>query len=150
MRSLAAFNLGDAHLLTGDVVPASAAFADAVELSLATGSLHMVTVSSAYLARTQMLRGRLREAERVCQRALNVVAEVSEAPARTVPTLGMLYAYLGQLRRELDDLDGAGRYLRPGAGAGGAERVRRRSWPRPTGRSRSCAGRRRTYRPGWR
>ena len=111
MRSLAAFNLGDAYLLTGDVVPASAAFADAVDLSLATGSLHMVAVSSAYLARTQMLRGRLREAERVCQRALNLVAEVSEAPARTVPTLGMLYAYLGHLRRELDDLDGAGRYL---------------------------------------
>ncbi len=111
MRSLAAFNLGDAHLLTGDVAPASAAFADAVDLSLVTGSLHMVMVSSAYLVRTEMLRGRLREAERVCQRALKVVAEVSEAPARMVPTLGMLYAYLGHLRRELDDLDGAGGYL---------------------------------------
>ncbi|MDP2950159.1 MAG: LuxR C-terminal-related transcriptional regulator [Chloroflexota bacterium] len=111
MRSLAAFNLGNAYLLTGEVVPASAAFADAVNLSLATGSLHMVTLSSAYLARTQMLRGRLREAEQVCQRALDLVAQLSEAPARTVPTLGMLYAYLGHLRRELDDLDGAGRYL---------------------------------------
>ena len=73
MRSLAAFNLGDAYLLTGDVVPAGAAFADAVELSLSTGSLHMVAVSSANLARTLMLRGRLREAERVCLRALKVV-----------------------------------------------------------------------------
>jgi LuxR family transcriptional regulator, maltose regulon positive regulatory protein len=111
VRSLAAFNLGDAHLSTGDVLPASAAFADAVDSGLATGSLHMVTMSSAYLARTQILCGRLREAERVCQRALRVISEVSEAPGRTVPTLGMLYAYLGQLRRELDDLDGAGRYL---------------------------------------
>ena len=32
MRSLAAFNLGDAYLVTGEAVPASAAFADAVEL----------------------------------------------------------------------------------------------------------------------
>jgi LuxR family maltose regulon positive regulatory protein len=110
-RSLAAFNLGDAHLLTGDVVPASAALADAAELSLVTGSLHMFTVSSAYLARTEILRGRLREAEGVCRRALSVVAQVSASPGRTIPTLGMLYAYLGQLRRELDDLDGAGRYL---------------------------------------
>ena len=112
MRSLAAFNLGDAYLVTGDVVPASAAFADAVDLSLVTGSLHMVTLSSAYLTRTEMLRGRLREAERVCQRALDLVAELSEAPERAVPTLGMLYAYLGQVRRELGDLDGAARYLR--------------------------------------
>ncbi|MCL5959523.1 MAG: hypothetical protein M1358_09460, partial [Chloroflexi bacterium] len=97
MRSLAAFNLGDAHLLTGEVVPASAAFTQAVDLSLATGSLHMVTLSSAYLARTQLLRGRLRDAERVCQRALSLVAELSEAPARMVPTVGMLYAYLGHL-----------------------------------------------------
>ena len=111
MRSLAAFNLGDAHLSTGDVVPASAAFADAVELSLATGSLHMVMVSSAYLARTEILRGRLREAEQVCERALKVVAEVAEDPARMIPTLGMLYAYMGHLRREMDDLDGAGGYL---------------------------------------
>ena len=112
MRSLAAFNLGDAYLLTGDVVPASAAFADAVDLSLTTGSLHMAVVSSANLARTELLRGRLREAERACQRALKVVAEVSEAPARTVPTVGMLYAYLGHLRREQGDLEGAGHYLR--------------------------------------
>ena len=110
-RSLAAFNLGDAHLLTGDVVPASAALADAAELSLATGSLHMFTVSSAYLARAEMLRGRLREAEEVCRRALDVVGRASASPGRTVPTLGMLFAYLGQLRRELDDLEGAGRYL---------------------------------------
>lgn len=110
-RSLAAFNLGDAHLLTGDVVPASAALADAAELSLVTGSLHMFTVSSAYLARTEMLRGRLREAEEVCRRALSVVEQASPSLGRTVPTLGMLYAYLGQLRRELDDLEGAGRYL---------------------------------------
>ena len=111
MRSLAAFNLGDAYLLTGSVVPASAAFADAVDLSLATGSLHMVTVSSAYLARALMLRGRLREAEQACQRALGLVAQLSEAPTQTVPTLGMVYAYLGQLRREQDDLDGARSYL---------------------------------------
>ncbi len=111
MRSLAAFNMGDAYLLTGDVVPASAAFADAVDLSLATGSLHMVTLSSAYLARTLMLSGRLREAERVCQRALDLVAELSEAPARVVPTVGLLHAYLGHLRREWDDLAGAERHL---------------------------------------
>jgi LuxR family maltose regulon positive regulatory protein len=112
MRSLAAFNLGDAHLLTGDVVPASAAFADAVDLSLATGSLHMAMVSSAYLARTFMLRGRLQEAERACRRALKVVAEVSETPGRTVPAAGMLYAYLGHLRREQGDLEDAEHYLR--------------------------------------
>ncbi len=111
MRSLAAFNLADAHLSTGEVVPASAAFADAVDLSLATGSLHMVVVSSAHLARAQMVRGRLREAEQVCERALKVVAEVADDPARMVPTLGMLYAYMGHLRRERDDLDGAGGYL---------------------------------------
>lgn len=111
MRSLAAFNLGNAYLLTGEVVPASAAFADAVDLSLATGSLHMVTLSSASLARTQMLRGRLQEPEQVCQRALDLVAQLSETPERTVPTQGILYAYLGHLRRELDDLDGAGSYV---------------------------------------
>ncbi|MHB1413786.1 MAG: LuxR C-terminal-related transcriptional regulator [Chloroflexota bacterium] len=111
MRSLAAFNLGDAYLLTGDAVPASAAFADAVDLSLATGSLPMVTLSSAYLARTLMLRGRLREADRICQQALQLVTALSEAPAQTVPTLGMLYANLGQLRREWDDLEGAEGYL---------------------------------------
>ena len=111
MRSLAAFNLGDAYLLTGDVVPAGAAFADAVDLSLTTGSLHIAVVSSANLARTELLRGRLREAERACERALKVIAEVSEAPARTVPTVGMLYAYLGHLRREQGDFEGAGRYL---------------------------------------
>ena len=111
MRSLAAFNLGDAYLLTGAVVAASAAFADAVDLSLSSGSLHMGTMSSAYLARTLLLRGRLREAERACERALTVAAGVSEAPERVVPTLGILYAYLGHLRRERDDLAGAGGYL---------------------------------------
>ena len=112
MRSLAAFNLGDAYLVTGDVVPASAAFADAVDLSLVTGSLHMITLSSAHLAWTEMLRGRLGEEERACQRALDLVAELSAAPARAVPTLGMLYAYLGQVRCELGDLDSAEQYLR--------------------------------------
>lgn len=111
LKSLAAFNLGDAHLSIGDIAPASAALADAAELSLDTGSLHLFAVSSAYLARTEMLRGRLGEAERVCHRALEVAVGASKTPARTIPTLGMLYAYLGHLRRELDDLEGAGRYL---------------------------------------
>lgn len=111
MRSLAAFNLGDAHLSTGDVVPAATAFAESVDLSLATGSLHMVMVSSAYLARTEMLRGRLREAELVCKRALEVVAAPSEASSQQIPTLGMLYAYLGHVTRETNDLDAAGHYL---------------------------------------
>jgi LuxR family maltose regulon positive regulatory protein len=112
MRSLAAFNLGEASMLNGDVVPASAAFADAVELSLATGSTHMFMVASAYLARTQILRGHLREAERVCRRALNIVASTSETPDRVVPTVGLLHAYLGHLRREWDDLSGAEDHLK--------------------------------------
>ena len=96
MPSLAAFNLGDAYLLTGDVVPVSATFADAVDLSLAIGSLHMAVVSSANLAQAETLRGRLMEAERACQRALKVVAEVSATQARTVPMVRMLYAYLSR------------------------------------------------------
>lgn len=111
MRSLAAFNLGDAYLSTGDVVPASEAFAEAVEFSVATGSLHMAIVSSAYLARAEILRGRLREAELVSERALKLVADVSASPSQGIPTLGMLYAYMGHVRRERDDLEGAGDYL---------------------------------------
>ncbi|MDO8672583.1 MAG: LuxR C-terminal-related transcriptional regulator [Dehalococcoidia bacterium] len=111
MRSLAAFNLGDAHLLTGDVVPASAAFANTVDLSLTTGSLHMVTLSSVYLARSLILRGRLREAEQACQRALKAFLERSYSVVQTVPTLGMVYAYLGYLSRERDDFVVAEGYL---------------------------------------
>ena len=39
------------------------------------------------------------------------MAEASETPARTVPTVGMLYAYLGHLKREFGDLTSAGSYL---------------------------------------
>jgi LuxR family maltose regulon positive regulatory protein len=111
MRSLAAFNLGDAYFLTGEVIEASTAFSDAVDLSIASGSLHMVTMSSANLARTLILRGRLHEADQCCERALKVAADLSESPAKVKPTLGILYAYLGHLRRERDDLVAAEGHL---------------------------------------
>ena len=111
VRSLAAYNLGEARLLTGEVALASTALADAAELSLQTGSLHLFTVSSANLARAELLRGRLRQAERVSEDALRVVTAASQNPERSVPALGILYAYLGHVRRESDDLDGAGRFL---------------------------------------
>jgi LuxR family transcriptional regulator, maltose regulon positive regulatory protein len=110
-RSFAAFSLGAAYRDAGDLEVASAAFAEAAELSRAAGHDHVALGAMRHHARAQMERGRLREADSILRRALRLAAERGGA---SPPATGEVHVALGELRYERNDLDSAEERLTEG------------------------------------
>jgi LuxR family transcriptional regulator, maltose regulon positive regulatory protein len=110
-RSIGAFSLAGAYQDAGDLAAASAVFAEIGERGLAAGHDYMALGAMAHQAELQMARGRLREAEVILRRALQLAAERGGA---SVHATGEVHIAMGQLSYEWNDLDSAAHQLKEG------------------------------------
>ncbi len=104
-RSVITRNLGNVHLLTGDVGMAHQALTEAMGMSQRADNIYMTMVILYELAELQIIRGRLRNAAQICQDALQLAAERGSA-GLAMP--GALHVGLAEVLREWNDLE-AGR-----------------------------------------
>jgi LuxR family transcriptional regulator, maltose regulon positive regulatory protein len=118
-RSFAASGLGFALRITGDLVAADEALAEAVEMARAADHSYGMLSTMVWRARVQMELGRLREAEDSFGRALRFVAERGVG---LLPAAGIAHIGMGALLYERDELDEAERELEEGVRL--AERAR--------------------------
>ena len=110
-RSIAAFSLAGAYQDVGDLATASAVFAEISERGLAAGQDYMALGAMGHQAELQMARGRLRKAEVILRRALQLAAERGGA---SVHATGEAHVAMGQLSYEWNDLDSAVHQLKEG------------------------------------
>jgi LuxR family maltose regulon positive regulatory protein len=118
-RSFAASGLGFALRITGDLVAADEALAEALEIARAADHSYGMLSTMVWRARVQMELGRLREAEDSFGRALHFVAERGVG---LLPAAGIAHIGMGALLYERDELDEAERELEEGVRL--AERAR--------------------------
>lgn len=110
LRSILAGSLGFTYRDRGDVAAAGWAFAEAAELAQTAGATYVALLAFKNLAELRMIQGRLRAAEEVCRRALDLAGErEGRLPASCTAHVGM-----GELLREWNDIDSAARHLREG------------------------------------
>jgi LuxR family maltose regulon positive regulatory protein len=108
-RGAAGALLGLARWTSGDLEAAYQAFAEGVTSLRRTGDITLEMTGSFVLANIRTAQGRLREAARLYEQALDLAADQSGS---VPPAAADLYVGLSELRREHNDLDAAARYLR--------------------------------------
>ncbi|MDQ3810072.1 MAG: LuxR C-terminal-related transcriptional regulator, partial [Chloroflexota bacterium] len=108
-RGAAGALLGLAHWTSGDLEAAYQAFAEGVASLRMTGDITHEITGAFVLANIRTAQGRLREAARIYERALDLAVDRGGS---VPPTTADLYVGLGDLLREHNDLDAASRYLR--------------------------------------
>jgi LuxR family maltose regulon positive regulatory protein len=111
LRSVLADNLGMVHLLNNDVDAAIDSFEQAVELSQRTGNLMISIGALCNVAGLWMIRGQLRKANELYERALRMA---TNHRGRLLPVAGKAMLGLGEIWREWNDLDKAANYLTQG------------------------------------
>ena len=110
LRGPVIFILGLAQKLHGDIDLAAQTFMDSVAEGRRTQNFHILALSMGHLGETQVIRGRLHDAQRTFSEAL-------DAPLETLQTssfFGMSRVGLGNLAYEWNDLEGAIAYLQAG------------------------------------
>jgi LuxR family maltose regulon positive regulatory protein len=110
-RPFVAIALAQAYEAAGDLEAAITAFAEAGALGRAAGHDYVALSAMASEAHLQLACGRLREANGVLRRALELAAERG---AELLPAMGSVRIGLGELLYEWDDLDAAARHLTEG------------------------------------
>ena len=108
------FNLAWGYLLAGDVGQAQHWFSEALTISQAAGSLHLILLTYRGLSQIQELEGRLCQAVETCRQALGVAAEAKQRRGHPIPAAVYIHLGLGDLLREWNHLDEADRHLRQG------------------------------------
>jgi LuxR family maltose regulon positive regulatory protein len=106
MRCEAAVALGGAYWGLGNVVASEQAFAQARATALKSGYRPLAVPASCYLSDQQVKQGRLHEASATCREALGWAIGPS---GRALPVAGFPLVKLGDLAREWNDLETAGR-----------------------------------------
>jgi LuxR family maltose regulon positive regulatory protein len=107
-RSIAAYTLGLAQRLGGDLSSAAGPLEEAVTLSSATGNHYVALIARLNLARLQTQRGHLRRGAEILRHAIHVAEERGMSQ---LPVAGLLSAELGSILLEWNDLDEALRLL---------------------------------------
>jgi LuxR family maltose regulon positive regulatory protein len=107
-RGAAGALLGLAHWTSGDLDEAYQAFAESLRL---TGDVTHEITGAYVLANIRAAQGRLREATRIYERALDLAAGLGGS---VPPPTADLHVGLSELCHEHNDLDAASRYLRRG------------------------------------
>jgi LuxR family maltose regulon positive regulatory protein len=110
-RYVAAFNLAGAYLDSGDLVEASRAIGEALDISRVAGSPTSIAGAMVQQGRLQALRGRLVEAAETYERLLRLAAQHGEAVSSEV---GEAHVGMGELLLERDELQAATRHLKEG------------------------------------
>ncbi len=112
MRSWASWNLGEAYRFSGDVNNWSKALTEARMISQASGILTVALLANDNYAELQMMQGQLRQAFKTWQEMLGLCQERSNG--RPIPLLSTIYAGLGRVLYEWNELDLAAQYLEQG------------------------------------
>jgi LuxR family maltose regulon positive regulatory protein len=110
-RSFAASNLGFALRITGDLVAADKALAEALKIARTADHTYGTLSTMVWRARVQMELGRLRQARDSFERALRFVAERGVG---LLPAAGIAHIGIGALLYERDELEEAERELENG------------------------------------
>jgi LuxR family transcriptional regulator, maltose regulon positive regulatory protein len=108
-RGAAGALLGLAHWTSGDLDEAYQAFAEGLASLRMTGDVTHEITNAYVLANIRAAQGRLREATRIYERALDLAAGLGGS---VPPPTADLYVGLSELCHEHNDLDAASRYLR--------------------------------------
>jgi LuxR family maltose regulon positive regulatory protein len=108
-RGAAGALLGLAHWTSGDLEEAYQVFAEGVASLRTTGDITLEMIGAFVLANIRTAQGRLRDAARLYERALDQAARQG---GPVPPTAADLYVGLSELCHEHNDLDGAAHYLR--------------------------------------
>lgn len=104
----AADTLGLAHELTGNVESAEDAYRQASELAEAAGVRYLAVNARCEAALMQIQQGRLALAVETCRLALDLAGHGD------IPPTGLVWAVLGDIARERDDLETAARLISTG------------------------------------
>jgi LuxR family maltose regulon positive regulatory protein len=112
LRGIVPFNLAIVHELIGEVAQASQEFEESIALS--KENYHLLPMTYTHLAYLMIIQGRLRQAERMYQQAVQV-AEISPIPS---PLSGVAHTGMGNLYIEWNDLDRAETELQRGLALG--------------------------------
>jgi LuxR family maltose regulon positive regulatory protein len=112
-RSVAATTLGFAYgwMGAGDLVKAQQAFSEAMKISQAAGNIYYQILTGSGLAGAMLFRGKFKEATDICRQSLNLAIENGMDQTGIV---GCLYANLGLMLCECNDLDEGLRLLNKG------------------------------------
>lgn len=102
-RGLAAWNLGIAYCLSGDLAAGTASLIEARAISQAAGDSYTAFMITFELARMQGSQGHLHRAEQSYRQALDLAAKQGRRLAATGP----IYVGRGDLQREWNHLDAA-------------------------------------------
>jgi LuxR family maltose regulon positive regulatory protein len=100
-----------AYECSGQIDAATRAFAEAAALAREQDNHYIVLMATGHLAQLQVVRGQLREAEKVCQRALDWGNKLTGQSSQTV---GIAHVELGNLFYERNDLETALAHLQKG------------------------------------
>ncbi|MFL5656890.1 MAG: hypothetical protein ACJ8CB_22245, partial [Ktedonobacteraceae bacterium] len=109
-RAYAAWYLGRAHWLSGDLSAASIALAEASHVSWEVDHLYIVFLVTHDLAHVQKLQGHLHQAEQTYRQALQQAKDQGE----DLPAIGPAYVGRGNLEYEWNHLDTATSLLQEG------------------------------------
>jgi LuxR family maltose regulon positive regulatory protein len=104
LQSKAAWNLGIAYWMNGDLTGAERAFAKLVTDNRATSNAYLPLLASYSLGQLRTAQGRLREAAEAYQRALQLGSGEGKPP---LPVAGWAYLGMSELLYEWNDLDAA-------------------------------------------
>jgi LuxR family maltose regulon positive regulatory protein len=110
-RHVAAINLADAYLDSGDLVAASRAIGEALDAGRAARFPTRIAAALVLQGRLQALRGRLSEATETYERILRLAAKHGEVASREE---GEAHVGMGELLLERDELQAATRHLQEG------------------------------------
>jgi LuxR family maltose regulon positive regulatory protein len=106
-RARAFDTLGLAYELAGDMTYAGQMYVEASSLAQKAGVTYLAINARCESAMTQMALGQLTRAAQICREALHL----AETP---IPPLGLVWAILGEIAREQNDLSLAEQYLERG------------------------------------
>lgn len=115
VRGEVALSLGHAHEALGEIEAADAAYREAIELGWACGNLRAALLTVRSLAILYTGQGRLHQARKLYQAALE---RALEAGQEQLPPVGFMHVGLGELFHEWNDLEKAERHLREGIALG--------------------------------
>ncbi len=111
LRTVLVFNMGMAHLFSGNGNAAVEALTEAVTLSLEQENMNILPMAMAYLGQLQILQGHLHQAEKTYRQALQLSTEATSQPS---PLTGIAEIGLGNLFYEWNDLNRAIHYFNAG------------------------------------
>ncbi len=108
VRCVATSILGDASWINGDLEEATKAYIEAIRIGREAGNLHMIIIANSNMAEVLMEQGQLHKSADTLTQSLQMAVRPD---GQRSPLAGKLYALLGKLAYEHNQLNEADQYL---------------------------------------